>query len=114
MIKGLDRLHWLVVTTMLLAALWVMRLLPEGVQVPVHFGATMTPDRWGSPVLGLFAPPVIAACLWLLQRFLPATSVEGRRLVTSSLALALLRVGVTLIFAVIQANTIRLAMASAT
>lgn len=113
MVKWLDRAHWLAVTISLLVGFWTIWKLPVGGLVPMHYSATMTPDRWGSPVFGLLALPIVATGLWALQRFLPAVgSPRGAQLASDNLSLAVIRLSVTLLFTLLQLYTASVALSA--
>lgn len=67
-----------VVGLMLLGSAYVWLQTPAGAQIPVHFDATGTPDRYGGKAEGLLLLPAITLALCVMLRFLP--NLEPRRL----------------------------------
>lgn len=67
----------LMVASMTAASLIAGASLPEGVQLPIHWGFDGEPDRFAGKWTALLTPPAMVAAISLLFYFLPA--LEPRR-----------------------------------
>jgi uncharacterized membrane protein len=66
-----------IVAAMFVLSWWAWGRLPAGAQIPVHFDATGTPDRYGGRFEGLLLMPLIS--IGLLAMFAVIPRVEPRR-----------------------------------
>ena len=61
----------IVVIAMFALSAWTWFQIPAGEQVPVHWGIDGQPDRYGSPLVGLFMLPLVSIALIALLYFIP-------------------------------------------
>ena len=58
-----ESLHWLLLAAMFAGGALSWNAVPE--RIPVHYGLTGEPDRWGGRFEGLFALPLVAVAVYL-------------------------------------------------
>ena len=73
-----------VVAAMLGASLWAWPLIAAGTPIPIHWGASGTPDQFAHSPLALFTGPAIAGLLALLFWGIPWLEPRRLNLIASS------------------------------
>jgi uncharacterized membrane protein len=86
----------LIVAAMFALSLWAWMQLPAGVQIPVHWGPSGEPDRYGGKFMGLMLMPAIAAGLVVLFEIIPRVEPRRENILRSRQAYNAVRVGLLL------------------
>lgn len=81
--KGLTILTILLVSAMLVAALGLGAMLPAGLQLPVHWDLSGTPDHYAGKWLALLTPAALTASVGLLFYVLPLIEPRAQGLARS-------------------------------
>ena len=98
------------IAAMALAGALAWLQLPAGALVPLHFSAGGVVDSWGHPALGFFILPLTGLALRGLHSVLPRLDPRGDNLRRSAKAVATIFIAVALVFAVLQAQIISIAL----
>ncbi len=69
-----------IILAMIALSAWAWFQLPEGAQLPVHWGLNGQPDRYGSKAEGLLLTPAIGVLLLGLQAIIPAIDPRGENI----------------------------------
>ena len=64
-------LNAFLIALMFAIALWTIRELPAGAQVPTHWGPDGRPDAWSGKYVGLLFNPFLSAFLWYALSAVP-------------------------------------------
>ncbi len=91
---------------LLLAGMWVLALVSWGSapdRIPVHWGLSGQPDRWGGRFEGLLLIPLLAVGIWLLMLLAPRLDPWRASYATFTRAYAALRLAVLALLAAIHA-----------
>ena len=82
--NGMLTVMLMIVAVMFLASGYAWLLLPDDIQVPLHWGIDGQPDRWGDKTEGLLVMPVIALVTVVMFRLVPVIEPRKRNLLQSS------------------------------
>ena len=100
----------LVIVIMFAVSAWAWDQIPDGRQIPVHFGFNGTPNRYGGKVQGLLVLPLIASALTGLLAFLPRIEPRAQNLVRSAQAYSSVWIAVILMLSGIHFSIVALAI----
>lgn len=84
--------------------------LPGDVQIPVHFDASGTPDRYGGKFEGLFLMPIVVSLAVALLSFVPRIQPRKSNLADSQKAYKAVWAGVLALFAVVHTSVVAMAL----
>jgi uncharacterized membrane protein len=99
---------FLILTLGFAFGLWALPRLPE--QVPVHWGISGEPDRFGPAWEGALLAPLIATGVYLLMLFLPVIDPRRRNYQRFAGFYRLLRLAVPALLVLIQLNAVSQAL----
>ncbi|MEZ4659078.1 MAG: SdpI family protein [Caldilineaceae bacterium] len=99
-----------VIGVMFLLAAWAWVQIPEGAQIPVHWGLNGTADRYGGKFEGLLLPPLITLGIALLMAVIPRLDPRGENIARSPQAYKAIWVGILLFMLAIHAIAILAAL----
>ena len=86
----------LIVVAMFALSLWAWVQLPAEAQIPVHWGPSGEPDRYGGKGMGLMLMPTIAAGLVILFEIIPQVEPRRENILRSRQAYNAVRLGLLL------------------
>ncbi len=95
-----------VVCIMLIFTAWAWRQVPEGANIPVHWGINGEPDRYGGKFEGLLMLPIIAAVILFLLYLSPHIEPRRRHLQLSNKAYSVIITIVLFAFAAFHFFTV--------
>jgi immunity protein, SdpI family len=101
MARWLTLLQGLVVAAMFVAAATMWPIAPEN--IPVHFGLSGEPNRYGGKVEGLLVLPLIALGVLVLLKVLPLVDPRRARYAEFATAYAVLTLAIVVFFALVYA-----------
>lgn len=102
MARWLTLLQGLVVAAMFVAAAVVWPLAPDS--IPVHFGLSGEPNRYGGKVEGLLVLPLVALGVLVLLKVLPRIDPRRARYFEFATAYAVLTLAILVFFALLYAS----------
>lgn len=100
----------LVIVIMFAVSAWAWGQIPDGRQIPVHFGLNGTPNRYGGKVQGLLVLPLIASGLTGLLAFLPRIEPRAQNLARSGKAYSLVWIAAILLLSGIHFSIVAIAI----
>lgn len=103
------KLGWIICVLSLIVSLIVLQQVPQGVELPLHWGIDGQPDRFGPAWEGLFMPPVIMALVLGVFSILKWIEPRQENLKKSNRARGGIAMGVVLMMLVLQAGTVAMA-----
>ena len=104
------RLGWIICLLSAIVSFVVLQQVPEGVEVPLHWGIDGTPDRYGPAWEGLFMPPGVMALVLGIFSVLKWIEPRQENLQKSLVARGGIALAVVLMMLVLQAGTIAIAL----
>lgn len=104
------RFAWIVCVFSAIVSAIVFVQIPEGVEVPLHWGIDGTPDRYGPAWQGLFMPPAVMAFVLGILSILKWIEPRQENLQKSMRARGGIALAVVLMMLVVQAGTISIAL----
>lgn len=104
------RFAWIVCVLSAIVSAIVFVQIPDGVQVPLHWGIDGTPDRYGPAWQGLFMPPAVMAFVLGIFSILKWIEPRQENLQKSMRARGGIALAVVLMMLVLQAGTISIAL----
>lgn len=104
---------WIVCALSVIVSFVVLLQVPEGVEVPLHWGIDGTPDRYGPAWEGLFMPPGVMAFVLGIFSILKWIEPRQENLQKSMRARGGIALAVVLMMLVLQAGTIAVALGNA-
>jgi uncharacterized membrane protein len=95
-----------VIGAMLVVSAWGWTQIPDGAEVPVHWGIDGRPDGFAPKPIGLFGVPVLAVGLTLLLLAVPRVEPRRDNLRRSSTAYRAIAVAILLVMGTIHAAAV--------
>ena len=102
----------IVLASMFLLSAYAWGQLPADAQIPVHWDASGTPDRYGGKFEGLFLTPLIVSFTVFLLGFVPRVQPRKSNLADSQKAYKAIWAGVLVLFMVIHIGIIATVLGS--
>mgnify|MGYP002631166598 CR=1 FL=1 len=101
---------WIVCALSAIAAAIVTLQIPDGVQVPLHWGLDATPDQYGPAWQGLFMPPAVMVFVLGIFSILKWIEPRQENLQKSMRARGGIALGVVLMMLVLEVGNIAIAL----
>ena len=101
---------WVICVLSAVVSAVVLQQVPEGMEVPLHWGIDGTPDRYGPAWEGLFMPPGVMALVLGIFSILKWIEPRQENLQKSLPARGGIALAVVLMMLVLQAGTIAIAL----